>query len=141
MLETGGSQQRERSGSYLPKARVDAFSDGVFAIIVTILVLEVKVPTLSGPDVDAGLAIALGHAMPLVGAYAVSFMVVLVFWVAHHHFFHSLAGVDRNLLWLNGMFLMVLAFVPAPTALLGEYSSSHVATAVHGGVMALADLT
>jgi len=94
---------------YLPKTRVEAFSDGVIAIIVTILVLEIKVPRLEGDRLDEQLLVALWHALPLVGAYAVSFMVLLVFWVAHHQLIHSLRRVDRNLLWLNGLFLMILA--------------------------------
>ena len=80
------------------------------------------------------------HALPLVLAYVASFAVVLVFWVAHHHFFHSLKRVDRNLLWFNGLFLMVLAFVPAPTALVGEYPSARPGTIVYGAVLGLAGL-
>jgi uncharacterized membrane protein len=75
--------------SFLPKSRVEAFSDGVIAIIVTILVLEIKVPKLEGPGVNTQLQAALWHALPLVAAYVVSFMVLLVFWVARHHLLHS----------------------------------------------------
>lgn len=124
----------------LPKARTEAFSDGVIAIIVTILVLEIKVPKLAGDDLEQQLLAALWHALPLVGAYVVSFMVLLVFWVAHHQLLHSLRGVDRNTLWLNGVFLMILAFVPAPTALVGEYPSARAATLIYGLVLALAGL-
>jgi len=126
---------------YLPKARVEAFSDGVIAIIVTILVLEIKVPQLSGPDLNAALMSAMLHALPLVGAYVVSFLVLLVFWVSHHHLLHSLKRVDRRLLWLNGIFLMILAFVPAPTALIGEYPDAPAGTVLYGVVLALAGLS
>jgi uncharacterized membrane protein len=125
---------------YLPKTRTEAFSDGVIAIIVTVLVLEIHVPTLSGRDLDAQLLSALWHAVPLVGAYAVSFLVLLVFWVAHHHLLHSLQRVDRNFLWLNGLFLMILAFVPAPTALIGSYPGTVVGSVLYGVVLALAGL-
>lgn len=124
----------------LPKTRVEAFSDGVIAIIVTILVLEIKVPRLGGDRLEDQLLAAFWHALPLVGAYAVSFMVLLVFWVAHHQLMHSLRRVDRNLLWLNGLFLMILAFVPAPTALIGEYPSAAAGSVLYGGVLALAGL-
>lgn len=127
--------------SYLPKARVEAFSDGVIAIIVTILVLEIKVPKLQGDDLNAQLLHAMAHALPLVLAYAVSFMVLLVFWVAHHHLMHSLRRVDRNLLWLNGLFLLILAFVPAPTALIGEYPGAAAGSVLYGVVLALAGLS
>jgi uncharacterized membrane protein len=126
---------------YLPKARIEAFSDGVIAIIVTILVLEIKVPRLEGERLEAQLLAALWHAMPLVGAYAVSFMVLLVFWVAHHQLMHSVRRVDRNLLWLNGLFLMILAFVPVPTALIGEYPSAVAGSVIYGAVLALAGLS
>jgi len=124
----------------LPKARVEAFSDGVIAIIVTLLVLEVHVPTLQGADRDAELLAAMARAAPTVIAYAASFVVVLVFWVAHHHLLHSLTRVDRNLLWLNGLFLMLLAFVPAPTAVIGQYPEATSATVLYGGVLALTGL-
>lgn len=127
--------------SYLPKGRVEAFSDGVIAIIVTILVLEIKVPRLQGGDLDAQLVQAMVHALPLVLAYAVSFMVLLVFWVAHHHLMHSLRRVDRNLLWLNGLFLMIVAFVPAPTALIGEYPQAAAGSVLYGVVLACAGLS
>jgi uncharacterized membrane protein len=126
---------------HLPKTRVEAFSDGVVAIIVTILVLEIKVPRLEGDRLDDQLLAALWHALPLVGAYAVSFMVLLVFWVAHHQLMHSLRQVDRNLLWLNGLFLMILAFVPAPTALIGEYPNAVAGSVLYGAVLALAGLS
>jgi uncharacterized membrane protein len=130
-----------RDLGYLPKTRVEAFSDGVVAIIVTILVLEIKVPRLEGDRLDDQLLAALWHALPLVGAYAVSFMVLLVFWVAHHQLIHSLRRVDRNLLWLNGLFLMILAFVPAPTALIGEYPNAVAGSVLYGAVLALAGLS
>jgi uncharacterized membrane protein len=107
---------RTPDGRSLPKARTEAFSDGVIAIIVTVLVLEVRVPALSGEHLDAQLLEALWQALPLVGAYGVSFMVLLAFWVAHHHLLHSMQRVDRNFLWLNGLFLMMPAFVPADAA-------------------------
>ncbi|HUP05779.1 MAG TPA: TMEM175 family protein [Caldimonas sp.] len=125
----------------LPKARVEAFSDGVIAIIVTILVLDIKVPALAGPDPETALRNALLQAFPLVLAYVLSFTVLLVFWVAHHHLLHSLKRVDRNVLWLNGLFLMVLAFVPAPTALMGEHPRLAGAAVIYGLVLTLAGLS
>jgi uncharacterized membrane protein len=133
---SGGAQDV----GYLPKARVEAFSDGVIAIIVTILVLEIKVPRLEGSRLEAQLQDALWHALPLVGAYVVSFMVLLVFWVAHHQLMHSVRRVDRGLLWLNGLLLMILAFVPAPTALIGEYPGAAAGSVLYGAALALAGL-
>ncbi|MBV9748683.1 MAG: DUF1211 domain-containing protein [Acetobacteraceae bacterium] len=101
-------------------ARVEAFSDGVLAIVITLLVLDVKVPQqVSGGN--GALWHALGQQVPMLGAWALSFFFVLVFWVAHHYLFAQLAHVDRGLLWLNGLFLFAISFTPFPTALLGLY--------------------
>jgi len=108
-----------RTGS-AETTRVEAFSDGVFAIVITLLVLDIKVPQ----NVEGGNAAlwrALAQQLPMLGAWVLSFFFVLVFWVAHHSFFSHLAHVDRGLLWLNGLFLLAISFTPFPTALLGLY--------------------
>jgi uncharacterized membrane protein len=126
---------------YLPKTRVEAFSDGVVAIIVTVLALEIKVPRLEGDRLEDQLLAALWHALPLVGAYVVSFMVLLVFRVAHQQLMHSLRRVDRNLRWLNGLFPTIPAFVPAPTALIGEYPNAVAGSVLYGVVLEMAGLS
>jgi uncharacterized membrane protein len=103
--------------------RVEAFSDGVLAIVITLLVLEIKVPHLAHHDDGAQWA-ALAELVPKIAAWVISFVFVLVFWVAHHYLFNSLQKVDRGLLWLNGLFLLFMSFVPFPTALAGEYPVS-----------------
>ncbi len=103
--------------------RVEAFSDGVLAIVITILVLEVRVPAhVEGGDAE--LWYALAQRVPVIFSWIVSFIFVLVFWVAHHYFFASLKRVDRGLLWINGLFLMAMSFIPFPTAFVGEYFGS-----------------
>jgi len=101
-------------------SRVEAFSDGVLAIVITLLVLNIKIPDQLAPG-DAALWQALAQQLPMLGAWALSFFFVLVFWVAHHYFFRQLAHIDRGLLWLNGLFLFAISFTPFPTALLGLY--------------------
>jgi uncharacterized membrane protein len=101
-------------------SRAEAFSDGVLAIVGTLLVLNIKIPNQLGPG-DAALRQALAQQLPMLGAWALSFFLVLVFWVAHHYFFRRLANIDRGLLWLNGPFLFAISFTPFPTALLGLY--------------------
>ena len=100
--------------------RVEAFSDGVLAIVITLLVLDVKIPEhVQGGNSE--LWHALAAQLPMIGAWAISFFFVLVFWMTHHYFFRQLAHVDRGLLWLNGLFLFAISFTPVPTALLGLY--------------------
>jgi uncharacterized membrane protein len=103
-------------------SRVEAFSDGVLAIVITLLVLEIKVPQNLKSDDD--LWRAIGGLAPSVGAWATSFLFVLVFWVAHHTLFTQLRKVDRGLLWLNGLFLFGISFSPFPTALAGAYPAA-----------------
>ncbi len=100
--------------------RVEAFSDGVLAIVITLLVLNIKIPEHVA-DGNAALWQALIQQLPMLGAWALSFFFVLVFWVSHHYLFGQLANADRGLLWLNGLFLLVISFTPFPTALLGLY--------------------
>jgi uncharacterized membrane protein len=103
----------------LPTGRVEAFSDGVMAVVITLLVLEVKLPP--GLPTEAALWAALWHIAPVMAAWVASFAFVLTFWVNHHYFFASLKHTDRGLLWLNGVFLLTITMVPFPTGLLGEY--------------------
>ncbi len=128
-----------RTGN-LHKGRIEAFSDGVFAIIVTLLVLELKVPELEGEHHAAEVGAALVKLLPKFMSWVMSFAIVSIFWVNHHRFFHLLKHADNGLLWLNCLFLMLLSFIPFPTALLGEYHREPVAVIVFGAVMTLASL-
>ncbi|MFJ9942573.1 TMEM175 family protein [Streptomyces erythrochromogenes] len=97
--------------------RVEAFSDGVFAIIITILVLELKVPEESGSAFWHGVR----EQWPHYAAYVVSFLIIGVMWVNHHTIFSHLKRVDRPLLFLNLMVLMVVSVIPYTTNVLAEH--------------------
>lgn len=101
-------------------ARVEAFSDGVLAIVMTLLILDIRIPAFEAAD-DAAIWRALALLVPKVAAWIISFIFVLVFWVSHHYMFNALDKVDRGILWLNGLFLMFICFMPFPTALAGEH--------------------
>jgi len=122
-------------------ARIEAFSDGVFAIVMTLLVLEIHVPRVTGGNISAVLGNSLLALMPKFLSYILSFGIVSVWWVAHHHFFDLLQKSDRGLLWFNNVFLLWLAFVPFPTALMGDYPAARVAVMTYAGVMALTGLS
>jgi hypothetical protein len=104
----------------MDKQRIEAFSDGVFAVAITLLVLNFKVTGLSASELRSQV---LGQ-WPHLLAYILSFVIVGVYWVAHHTLFHFVARTSRALLWLNNFFLMTVAFLPFPAGLLGEYPSS-----------------
>jgi uncharacterized membrane protein len=112
-------------------ARVVAFSDAIFAIAMTLLVLEIGVSGL--PD-DGGtsrqMLDALRDALPQIVSFAVSFWVIGRYWLAHHWFFSKLERIDRRLLSLNILYLAFIAFLPFPTALLGDYEQNAIAFAV-----------
>jgi TMEM175 potassium channel family protein len=100
--------------------RVEAFSDGVLAIAITLLILEISVPEVRGDD----LLDALARQWPSYAAYVVSFLTIGIMWVNHHALFDHVRAVDRGLLFVNVFLLMAIAFVPFPTALLAAYLRS-----------------
>ncbi|MBE9140674.1 DUF1211 domain-containing protein [Nodosilinea sp. LEGE 07088] len=114
---------------------MEAFSDGVFAIVITLLVLEIHVPEISSELAQTELPHQLMALLPKVISYITSFLMIGIYWVAHHNLFRLLQRCDRALLWLNLIFLMCLAFIPFPTALIGEYAQSTLAVALYGGVL------
>ncbi len=101
----------------MSKSRLEAFSDGVFAIATTLLILDVTVPPGSGSH----LAHALVKEWPAYLAYATSFLTIAVIWVNHHAMFSKVTYADRRLVFTNSVFLATVAFVPFPTRLLAEY--------------------
>jgi uncharacterized membrane protein len=100
--------------------RFEAFSDGVFAIAMTLLVLEIKTPDLSQATASAAVT-ALIHTGSHILSYITSFLVIGVVWLNHHALFHFLKRVDRITLTINLVLLMCVAFIPYSTALIGEY--------------------
>ena len=125
----------------LPLSRIEAYSDGVFAIVVTLLVLEFRVPRLRGPDVEAALLHSLRAMTPKFLSYVLSFGIVCIWWVAHHHLFRLFRKSDRGLLWFNNLFLLWLAFIPFPTGLMGDYPSQRVAVMSYGVAVGVTGLS
>jgi uncharacterized membrane protein len=120
--------------------RLEAFSDGVLAIAITLLVLEIKVPHLAVPG-DAREALAALLALgPKFLSYLLSFLFIAVFWVNHHRFFRLIRHVDAGLLWLNIVLLLALSFIPFPTGMIGEYPRNPVALALFAIVLMLAGI-
>ena len=101
--------------------RLEAFSDGVFAIAITLLVLDIKVPPMENIAGDGDLLIALGEQWPKYFAYALSFLTVLIMWAGHHNLVSYVERTNWTFFLLNGLYLMGVALLPFPTALLSEY--------------------
>lgn len=102
-------------------ARTEAFSDGVFAIAITLLVLEIRVPDAHAIAAAGGLLPALGALWPSYLGYVISFLTIGIMWANHHAVFTYVDHADRYFLIINVMFLMCIGFIPFPTALLAEY--------------------
>jgi uncharacterized membrane protein len=116
--------------------RLEAFSDGVFAIAITLLVLDIHVPPLEENGQVGQLVPALLHQWPVYFAYVTSFLTVLIMWTNHHALFRHIARVNQPFLMLNGLLLMGVTLVPFPTALVSEYmgaADAHVAGIVFSG--------
>jgi uncharacterized membrane protein len=101
--------------------RVEAFSDGVFAIAITLLILEIKVPKLSHDSPPADLARALLDLWPSYLAFLLSFFAILIMWINHHGLFNMVRRVNPGFLYANGFLLLLISFVPFPTSVLAEY--------------------
>ncbi len=102
-------------------ARVEAFSDGVFAIAITLLILEIKVPRLGQGASGHDLLATLLDLWPSFVAFLGSFLAILIMWINHHGLFKLINRVDSQLFFANGLLLMLVSFVPFPTAVLAEY--------------------
>lgn len=116
----------------MEKNRIEAFSDGVIAIIITLLVLEIKVPHIDGEVNTQKVISSLITITPKFFSWALSFFMLLIMWVNHHRIFNELEKTDNNLLWLNGLLLFFMSFVPFPTAFMGDYFNQPMSTFFFG---------
>src|SRR6266849_10411556 len=112
------------------KSRLEAFSDGVIAIIITIMVLELK------PPAATDLADLL-HLLPVLCAYSLSFLVVAIMWVNHHALVGRVKRVDAGILWANNSLLFWMSLIPFVTAYMGQHQTAPTAVALYGAVLAL----
>jgi len=114
----------------LTKARIEALTDGIFATVMTVLVLGLNLPQagLSEPRIESEIV----NLSPHILAYAFSFVVLGVYWIGHHNQFHYIKRTDRVFLWVNILFLLTIGFVPFSTSLLGLYPFSPTAVRIYG---------
>jgi uncharacterized membrane protein len=123
--------------------RLEAFSDGVFAIAITLLALDLRVPELPLPTPHA-LTVTLIAQWPTYLSFLLSFLTLLVAWVYHHRLLQGVLRADTRLLFANGLLLLVVSAVPFPTALLGAFlttPAASVASALYAAYIGLLNLT
>jgi uncharacterized membrane protein len=122
------------------KDRVEAFSDGVFAIAITLLILEIRLPPGEKLVSNTALLSAIGALWPSFLAFILSFVVVLMIWINHRELFRLIRAVDHKLMWANGSLLLMVVFVPFPTAVLAQYlgtGAANTAVALYCGTLFL----
>jgi uncharacterized membrane protein len=112
-------------------SRVVTFTDGVFAIAMTLLVVQIEIP-----DVDPGdLGAAVSDRAPLITSFFISFIVIGYYWMAHHRFFALLQRVEPGLMLINLLYLSVIAFLPFPTGLVGEYEQQALSVVIYAAAL------
>ena len=121
----------------MDKSRLEAFSDGIFAVVITLLVLDIKLPP--GISYDK-LPSALYDLLPKVLSYVLSFSVVGVYWAFHHFSLSQLRRVDGTLVFLNLLLMLLVTFMPFPTILLGEYPMTAIPLVIYGASLVTSNL-
>jgi uncharacterized membrane protein len=111
------------------KGRLEAFSDGVIAIIITIMVLEIRIPE-DGAGIDA-----LGRVWPIIASYLVSFVFVGIYWNNHHHLLHAAQKVSAGIMWANLHLLFWLSLIPVVTGWVGHHPEAAWPTSLYGVVL------
>lgn len=116
----------------MDKSRLQTLSDGVFAIVMTLLILDVRLPDTFRLTTNADFWRGLRVVLPNIGAYTLSFILISVFWNAHHTLFRRVVIIDGRLLWLNLIYLLLVTFIPYPTSLLAKAPSLAAAVQLYG---------
>jgi uncharacterized membrane protein len=121
--------------------RLRSLSDGVFAIVITLLILEFKTPHLADPASGTELVRELAKLWPKLLSYLISFFMAGIYWVGHRNVFEAIQHSDRPLLWLNNVFLLGVSFLPFPAAILGQYDANPMALTIYGANLAAISLS
>src|SRR5689334_5330888 len=110
------------------KSRLETFSDGVFAIVITLLVLNISLPEVDKEHLPQ----ALLQIMPKLFSYLISFCLIGLYWLGHHFYFERIKKVDGTFLWMNMVLLLFISVLPFPTSLLGKYPFESITLIIYG---------
>lgn len=124
----------------LAKHRLEMLTDGVYAIAITLLVLELKVPEHAGGEGHGDLLQGLGHLIPKFVAWLLSFFILCIFWIANHRMFLWVRAVDPKAMWITLLTLLGVSFLPFASALVGEHASAFISQAIYAADMAFMGL-
>jgi uncharacterized membrane protein len=115
----------------LGKDRLEALTDGIFATVMTVLILSLSIPAIIS-STDAAITSYIYGLGPTVLSYVMSFLILAIFWVRHHNIFHFISRIDNTLIWFNMLFLLTIGFVPFSTDLIGRFWNTEIATIIYG---------
>ena len=124
--------KRDAEGAFFTTNRIEALTDGVFAIVMTLLVLDISIPEIVGSSVQAELPGRLLELWPKFYSYTLSFVVLGLMWISHRRIFHYIKRSNTGLLWINIIFLMFVALIPFSTSLIGDYRMEQLPFVVYG---------
>ena len=127
--------------AYLAVHRLAALTDGVFAIVMTLLVLEISIPEIAQSSLHAELPRRVLELWPKFLSYAISFIILGLFWYLHHVSFHHIKRSDNGLIWLNILFLMFVALIPFSTSLFGSYTEEQLPLIIYAVNIILVSVT
>ena len=119
-------------GVFLGKGRIETLTDGIFAIAMTLLVLDMKVPNIPAGVAQAALEFRVFDLWPKFLIYVLSFVILAIFWVSHSIQFHYIRRADRTFYWINVLFMMLVSFIPFSTHLLSEHIGQRFAVIFYG---------
>jgi uncharacterized membrane protein len=122
----------EKVSNWFRKDRTEGLTDGIFATVMTILVLSLVVPTVTGPNSSATLQADVLSLLPDLFAYIISFIFLGVLWISHQNMFSHIVTIDLRVLWINLILLLSVALSPFSTALLGRYPLQPIAVLAYG---------
>jgi len=122
------------------KNRIESLADGIFAIALTLLVLDIKVPGLDPEEDSSHLFLELAALWPKFAAFVLSFLIIGVHWFGHHALMHYIRRADRSFIWLNLLYLLLISSMPFSTALLGAHHEVPLAFVVYAGNLIFAGL-
>ena len=133
--DRGTMEKNERFQETLSKNRLEGLTEGVFAIVMTLLVFQLIGPEFFGDSAGVDLRARVVEILPRFRTYVSSFLVLGIFWVTHHAVFHYLRRLDGFIIWINIIFLMMVALVPLSTVLVVNYDPVPLALVFYGGNM------
>jgi uncharacterized membrane protein len=123
----------------LSKNRIEALTDGIFAVVMTILVLDISVPQISSSHSIVGSTVARNELLKRlfdlwqkILSFGISFTILAIYWMAHHRQFHYIKHSNSALIWINIVFLMATCLLPFSTSLLGEYMDQEISILIYG---------